>query len=398
LSLYTSNERKNVSNELSPQRSSFIPEKQAIINNNYYRTSVQRREMRKNIRKHQSEKLNYYALFAFLFCLIIFKIFIDNFDTLFLNKLKNQNIKAPTNISFMNQAEYALANGGDFIDTKLLDDVNTENPLMKSPVLTEKMYGLTYRLKNLAAQYPQLKTGIFIWDFNTGKYVDINGDESFATASIIKIPIMYQLFMRAEKGLISLDKKISLENYQLAEGSGYLQYSKPGKMLTYKQLLNLMIQESDNTATNMILSSIGGMNELNREIKRWGLKSTSLSNWLPDLNGTNISTPKEMGTMLYNIENADILSIKSRAEIINVMSHVRNRFLIQAGLPDNVSFIHKTGDIGTMLGDAGTVELPNGRKYIIVIMVERPWNSFTAKQFIIDASKTVYNSYITQTQ
>ena len=58
-----------------------------------------------------------------------------------------------------------------------------------------------------------------------------------------------------------------------------------------------------------------------------------------------------------------------------------------------MQFIHKTGDIGHMLGDGGIVMLPDGRKYIVVIMVKRPWNSYTAKQFIIDASKTIYNSY-----
>jgi len=47
-----------------------------------------------------------------------------------------------------------------------------------------------------------------------------------------------------------------------------------------------------------------------------------------------------------------------------------------------------------MLGDAGIVILPDGRKYIIVIMVKRQWNSYAAKQFIIDASKVTYNSYV----
>jgi len=373
------------------------------INNNYdyqsnYYASLQRREMRKNIRKHQSEKYNVYAVFTFIFCLLFLKIFLDNFNVLFANKLINQNIQAPSDMSYLYNTEYKLANGSDFLSTRFLNEINTANPLMKSPVLTQKMNNLTYRLKNLSAAYPSLETGIFIWDFNTGKYVDINADEVFPTASVIKLPVMYQLFRRIEKGFIGLDDKISMENYEIAEGSGFLQYSPPGRVLSYKQLATLMIQESDNTATNMILTSLGGMNELNREIKRWGLKSTSLSNWLPDLTGTNVSSPRDLSTILYNIDNEDLLSLKSRAEIINIMSHVRNRYLIQAGIPDNASFIHKTGDIGTMLGDAGIVELPDGRKYIISIMVKRPWNSFQAKQFIVDASKTVYNSYMARNQ
>jgi beta-lactamase class A len=44
-----------------------------------------------------------------------------------------------------------------------------------------------------------------------------------------------------------------------------------------------------------------------------------------------------------------------------------------------------------MIGDAGIVEMPNGRKYIVVIMVDRPHNAFKAKDFIIEASRTIYN-------
>ena len=389
LTLYTSGGRKQLKNN-------------KIINTEWLEescnNSLQRANMRKNIKKQQAARIRFLVVFFIVFSIIMPKIFIENYNNLFFNKLVNKNIQIPKDISFLNQAEYAIANNGDFLDTKLIDEVNTKNSLMKAPVLNWKMYKLTNQLKYLAAAYPQLKAGIFIWDYNTGGYVDINGEGVFPTASIIKLPVLFQVFRRAEKGLINLNDKISLTNYYVTGGSGALQYSPLGRQLTYRQLAALMIQESDNTATNMLLSSVGGMNELDREIKSWGLKTTSLSNWLPDLDGTNVSTPKEMGTLLYNIGNTNLLSIKTRAEIVDIMSHVRNNRLIQAGLPADAGFIHKTGDIGTMLGDAGVVALPDGRKYVIVIMVKRPWNSFAAKEFIIEASKITYNSYVTQNQ
>lgn len=397
MSLYTSGERKQI------QNSRIINDNYTRHGYNHYRevsgdNPTQRTKMRKNIKEQQAARIKSLIIFFAIFGLIMPKIFFDNLNNLFLHRIHNQNIQIPQDISFINQAESLIADNGDFIDAKILDEVNTENPLMKSPVLKGKMYNLTNNLRYLAAQYPQIQPGVFVWDYNTGRYVDINSDKVFPTASIIKLPIMFQLFRRYEKGLINLNDKIRLTDYYVSGGSGTLQYSPLGTALSYNRLTNLMIRESDNTATNMLLSSVGGMNELDHEIKRWGLKVTSLSNWLPDLEGTNVSTPKEMGTILYNIGNTDLLSIETRAEIINIMSHVRNNHLIQAGLPENVRFVHKTGDIGHMLGDAGIVALPDGRKYIIVIMVKRPWNSFLAKQFIIDASKTVYNSYMMQNQ
>ena len=72
------------------------------------------------------------------------------------------------------------------------------------------------------------------------------------------------------------------------------------------------------------------------------------------------------------------------------MSHVKNDRLIPQGLGKGATFLHKTGDIGTMLGDAGIVFMPNGRKYIVVIMANRPYNSPKGKDFIQQASKIIY--------
>jgi beta-lactamase class A len=356
--------------------------------------AMQRAKIRKNIKQQNAQKAKSFMVFFFVFSLLMPKIFFDNLNNYFIKRIHNQNIEIPKDLSFINKTESYFAENADFLDAKILENANADDSLMKEPFLRGEMPSLKNQLLGLANRYPKIKPGVFVWDYNTGKYVDINADKVFPTASIIKLPVMYQVFRRAEKGLIDLNDRMSLTSYYVSGGSGSLQYSPIGTSLSVRRLANRMIQESDNSATNMLLSSVGGMNELNREMKRWGLKNTSFSEWLPDLNGTNVSTPKEMGTLLYNISNSDLLSIQSKAEIINIMSHVRNRNLIQAGLPDSARFIHKTGDIGHMLGDAGVVALPDGRKYIVVMMVERPWNSFLAKQFIIDASKTIYNYYM----
>ena len=70
---------------------------------------------------------------------------------------------------------------------------------------------------------------------------------------------------------------------------------------------------------------------------------------------------------------------------------VKNNRLIAAGLGDGAMFIHKTGDIGTMLGDAGIVFAPNGKKYIVVILANRPHNAIEGKDFIVHASELIYN-------
>ena len=99
-----------------------------------------------------------------------------------------------------------------------------------------------------------------------------------------------------------------------------------------------------------------------------------------------------MGQMLYNIDsNEKFLSEFSRKKIFDYMGHVKNDRLIQAGLGAGSTFLHKTGDIGSMLGDAGIVTTPNSKKYIAVIMANRPHNDPKAAEFIVKASEIIYN-------
>lgn len=367
------------------------------ISREYTYTDIKSYNKRKYTRKtFQKKRMVRFRFFILIFLILSFmlpKALFGTYNFLFLNKIHNANISIPNDTSFLRSSEKFLANDY-FMNNNSIGEVNFSNTLIKSPAITSKMPKLTARLKYLAAQNPQIEPGIFIYDYSTGKYVDINADKEFSTASMIKIPILLQTFRRIDEGLVSLNDKMTLTSYYVTEGSGLLQYRPLGTQLSVIHLAQQMIQESDNTATNMLLSTIGGVNDFNRAVKYWGFNKTHMSNWLPDLDGTNVATPRDFGKLLYNIDNPDFLSLQSRAKIIDIMSNVKNRFLIQAGLPDNVQFIHKTGDIGTMLGDAGIVILPDGRKYIMVVMAKRPWNSYVAKQFIIDASKITYDSYV----
>ncbi len=120
---------------------------------------------------------------------------------------------------------------------------------------------------------------------------------------------------------------MTLANYYVTAGSGYLQYRPLGTRLPVVNLAQRMIQESDNTATNMLLSTVGGVNDFNRAIKYWGFNRTHMSNWLPDLDGTNVATPRDFGTLLYNIDNPEFLSLQSRVKIVEIMSNVKIDFL-----------------------------------------------------------------------
>lgn len=259
---------------------------------------------------------------------------------------------------------------------------------------TSEMKGLKQQLINLMGQYKTIKPAIYVWEYEQGQYVDINSQELFPAASIIKLPILVRMFKSIESNQFTIYDDMKLTEQYRSSGSGELQYSPVGKTYNMDYLAKTMIQDSDNTSTNMIMAKMGGMEDVNAGLRDWGISTTYVRTWLPDLNGTNKTTAADMAKLLYNLDNPGFLNVNSREYIIDYMSHVKNNRLIQAGLGDGALFIHKTGDIGTMLGDAGIVFAPNGKKYIVVILAQRPYNSPQGKDFIVKASGIIYNSIV----
>lgn len=272
--------------------------------------------------------------------------------------------------------------------------VNTHNREISSLYMTNRLVPLEIKLRELMKKYPKIEPGIFAWEYDTGNYIGINEDKIYPAASIIKIPVLVQMFKSIEENRFTIYDEMELTDYYKASGSGDLQYKRSGMKLTMDELANEMITVSDNSATNMIMAKTGSMESVNAGLRDWGLSSTKVNNWLPDLDGTNTTTAMDMSKILYNLDNPGFLNVNSREYIIGYMSHVKNNRLIQSGIDPKALFIHKTGDIGKMLGDAGIIYAPNGKRYIITILANRPYNHPDGREFIQQASKIIYEHIV----
>ena len=311
-----------------------------------------------------------------------------------INPIKYKNIK--TDYSEIMSPSLKYLSNEYILDTPIRISAKKKNPEMQFLFEGERMTLLETRLQQLKEKYKLITPSIYVWEYENGKYANINADELFPTASIIKIPILIEMFRAIEDGQFKLYDKMVMGEHYRTSGSGSLQYKAENSVFSMDYLARHMIDESDNTSTNMIMAKIGGKHSVNRALKNWGMEKTYIQNWLPDLGGENVSTAREISTMLYNINNETLLNINSRESIIDYMSHVKNNRLIATGLPQNAQFIHKTGDIGKMLGDAGIVYAPNGQRYIVTIFAKRPYNHHQGKDFIAEASKIIYEYIVNQ--
>jgi len=377
---------KTIRNYAYPQAYSYV--------NVPVRTTRPRKQVQNAIQPKKRKRINPLAqlvsmiFFACVGYFVLPTMFHDITIPLFTGKQNYSHIKADYYKILFPTTNY-LSNT-IFENRRALVPAETKKPLMTPLYKTEELTILEKSLEELMEKYPTIHPAILVWDFNTGKYAEINGNETFSAASIIKVPVLISLFKSIEANKLSIYDEMYLTNYYKASGSGNLQYHSVGKRFTIDELAKVMIQESDNSATNMLMSKLGSMNSVNSDIRNWGIKNTHIQTWLPDLRGTNYTTANDMATMLFNLDNPTFLSINSREYIVDYMSHVKNDRLIPQGLGKGATLLHKTGDIGSMLGDAGIVFMPDGRKYIVVIMANRPYNSPSGKNFIQQASKIIY--------
>lgn len=349
--------------------------------------------------KRNSKKKVVAALFVWSSILLgAFSINKPNFlEPVYLNRLNNSDLEFKAESVYAPTLNYA--NNLSFLNTNILASIPETKKGKLLPInSTGELTSLKNSILPILDDYKNLHAGIYIYDYHTGKTVDINKDEVFPAASIIKIPVLLDFFNRnkdlEKEGFepVSLDKKLTFTEAHRTEGSGNLQFKSADVDYSIDYLAKIMIRKSDNSATNMLIEEVGGINQLNAALRHWGFSKTQVTSWLPDLKGTNTTTPYDIATMLYNIDNQKFLPLQSAANIKEYMSHVENRTLIKSQLPENAVLMHKTGDIGKMLGDAGVIYSPSGKKYIMVIMVKRPHNDYGARDLIQKVSKTVYNS------
>jgi beta-lactamase class A len=231
---------------------------------------------------------------------------------------------------------------------------------------------------------------------DNGSYVDINASASFPAASTIKIPILVAFFQDVDAGKIRLDEMLTMQKEMMVGGSGDMQYKPVGTQFKALEVATKMMTVSDNTATNMLIARMGGIEALNQRFRSWGLNTTAIRNQLPDLQGTNTTSPKELGTLMAMVSQGNLLNMTSRDRILDIMRNTVRNHLLPTGLGQGASIAHKTGDIGTMLADAGLVDLPTGKRYIVTVMVQRPNNDPRAEKLIGSISKATYQQF-TQT-
>jgi len=214
--------------------------------------------------------------------------------------------------------------------------------------------------------------GVYVQDLDGGFGYGVRTDETFFSASIIKIPVMVAVYRKVDQGDLSFSQEVELKEEDWAAGAGWLQWEEAGSKQTVGDLLLLMMTQSDNVATNALIRMVGGSEHVNEVAESLGAKDTLLYQKVSSERGAvpgldNRTTPRDMATMLQKIADDEAASEKSCGYMIELMRTNQLDWWLDAGLPEDVYAANKAGWLYQVYGDVGIVE-HDGRRYTVAIL------------------------------
>ncbi|HEU0116221.1 MAG TPA: serine hydrolase [Thermomicrobiales bacterium] len=232
------------------------------------------------------------------------------------------------------------------------------------------------------------KIGLAATNLATGEWVEIDADRLYPTASVIKLAVLVEVFRQAAAGHIRLDDRIAMTAADRVAGSGVLKELAPGLAPTVRDLATAMIVLSDNTATNMLIDLLGGVEPINATTRdRLGLPKIVLHRRIdfgeigPDARRFGESSPRDMARLAAAMARGEVVDAAASAAMLDILR--RQQYLNQVprylafnphadalGEPQTVWVGCKTGMTTGVRADAGVIHLPDGVEIAYCAMTE----------------------------
>jgi beta-lactamase class A len=253
--------------------------------------------------------------------------------------------------------------------------------------------------------------GIAIKCVETGEEIAINADQTMDTMSVIKIPLMVEVFRQIEEGKFALADRITLKESDKRPGTGVLRSLDAGASLTIKDLITLMIIVSDNSATDLLFEKVGGTEPVNALMRSYGLgtiKATGPSSaWFAALSERGdaaafhregktpygLSSPRDMTKLLEKIHKGEAVSPQACEQMLQIL----RRQIYTTRLPKYVTGFrvpHKTGDFLPYIGnDVGILERPDRHVVISVFTAHHNGVGANLEDAIAQIAEQVANYY-----
>jgi beta-lactamase class A len=269
--------------------------------------------------------------------------------------------------------------------------------------------GLAARISARIAAAPATGVGVYYRDLTTRDSVLVDARRRFHAASTMKVPVMIQLFRDRDARRLSLDDSITVTNtfksivdsspYQLdkTDDSDSTLYLRVGGTASIRELVELMETVSSNLATNILITQVGAP-RANATAHQLGADSILVLRGVEDgkayrAGRNNTTTARDLGVLMAAIAQDRAASPTACREMLEILGRQHFKEGIPAGLPENVRVYHKTGWVGKLVyHDAAIVELPGGRRYVLVVLTGGIEKDEDAYKLVSDISQMIYEA------
>jgi beta-lactamase class A len=221
-------------------------------------------------------------------------------------------------------------------------------------------------------------------DLSTGKEFFINSRESFHAASTMKTPVMIEIYNQVARGRLSLSDSLILKNEFLSiadstvfhlspdDDSEFDLYKHIGEKRSIDELLFQMITVSSNFATNLLIDKVHPEN-IEATLQKLGAGDIRVLRGVEDqkayLRGMNNTVTAQGLLLLFEkMARGELVSPEASASMIRILLNQHFNDIIPARLPAGVKVAHKTGWFKGVNHDSGIVFLPDGKKYVLVLL------------------------------
>ena len=243
-------------------------------------------------------------------------------------------------------------------------------------------------------------------DLSSGNKILYNEKVNFHAASTMKTPLMIEVFNQIKKNKFNLYDSILVINqfksivddsfFSLSdiEDSEKDLYEHLGKKKSIYSLVFDMITVSSNFATNLIIDYVGVEN-VNNTMRKIGANDINVLRGVEDIKAfekglNNTTTAYDLMIIFEKLAEGEIIDKFSSRKMIEILLNQKYKDKIGLYLPKNARIASKDGIISSSVHDSGIIFLPDGRKYILVILSKNLSDVENASKLIAEISKLIY--------
>lgn len=224
---------------------------------------------------------------------------------------------------------------------------------------------------------------ILFSDHKSSDQFSINHKSAYTAASVIKIPLLAVTYHLADTGDISLDEEIRISPSDIQDwGTGTIRYEPQPVTHTVREICQLLMEKSDNTAAYVLSNRMIGAEKTQQIIDSWGLSQTNVAE--------NLTSNQDIEKLMRMMFEDTIANPTLTSEMISWMDNSDYENRIPGLLPDHVDVYHKIGNEVRIIHDVGVISF-DGHEYYFGVLTREVPDLARAEETIAKLSKIVYD-------